>query len=162
MNFIAVDMLYKFQFSSAAQLCMILCNPMDCSTPGLPVHHEPLELAQTQIHWVGDSIEPSYLLLSLSPPAFNLSQHRGLFQWVSLPIRWPKYLRFSFSIGPSNEYLELISFRINWFDLLAVQETFKSLLQQPQFKSISSLALRFLYSPALTSVHDYWTNHNFD
>ena len=71
------------QFSSVAQLCPTLCNPMDCSTPGFPVHYQLLELAQTHVHWVGDAVQPSHPLLSPSPPAFNLSQHQGLFQWVS-------------------------------------------------------------------------------
>ena len=80
-----------------------------------------------------------------------------------LCIRWPKYWSFSFSISPSNEYPGLISFRMDWLDLVAVQGTLKSLLQQtPQFKSINSLALSFLYNPTLTSIHDHWKNHSFD
>ena len=80
-----------------------------------------------------------------------------------LCIRWPKYWSFSFSISPSNEYPGLISFRMDWLDLVAVQGTLKSLLQQtPQFKSINSSALSFLYSPTLTSIHDHWKNHSFD
>ena len=81
------------------------------------------------IHCVGDAIQPSHPLLSPSPPTFNLSQHQGLFQWVSSSIRWPNYWSFSFSISPSNEHSGLISFRIEWLDLLAVQGTLKSLLQ---------------------------------
>ena len=77
------------------------------------------------VHWVGDAIQPSHSLLFPSPPAFNLSQHQGLFQWVSSSYHWPKYWSFSFSIGPPNEYSGLISFRIDWFDLLAVQGTLK-------------------------------------
>ena len=79
----------------------------------------------------------------------------------ALHIRWPKYWSFSFSIRPSNEYSGLISFRIDWFDCLVVQGPLKSLLT-PQFKSINSLALSFLYSPTLTSIHDHWKNHSFD
>ena len=79
-----------------------------------------------------------------------------------LHVRWPKYWSFSFNISPSNEHSGLISSRMDWLDLLAVQGTLKSLLQQPQFKSINSLVLSFLYSPTLTSIHDYWKNHNFD
>ena len=79
-----------------------------------------------------------------------------------LRIRWPKYWSFSFSVSPSNEYSGLISFRIDWLDLLVVQGTLKSLLQHPQFKSINSSVLSFLYSPTLTSIHDYWKNHSFD
>ena len=84
---------------------------------------------QTHVHWVSDAIQPSYPFLSPSPPALNLSQHQGLFQWVSSCIRWPKYCSLSFSISPSNEHPGLISFRIDWLDLLAVQGTLKSLLQ---------------------------------
>ena len=79
-----------------------------------------------------------------------------------LSIRWPKYWSFSFSISPSNEYSGLISFRMDWLDLLAVQGALKSLLPTPQFKSINSSVLCFLYSPTLTSIHDYWKNHSFD
>ena len=125
---------------------------MDCSTPGFPVHHYLPEFAQIHVYWVGDAIQPSHPLLPSSPPALNLSQH--------LRIRWPKYWSFSFSISPFIEYSGLISFRIYWFDLLAVQGTLKSLLQQ--FNSINSSALSLLYSPTLTSIHDYWKNHSFD
>ena len=72
-----------FQFSSVTQSCPILCDPMDCSTPGFPVYHQLLELAQTQVHWVSDTIQPSHPLSSPSPPTFNLSQHQGLFKWIS-------------------------------------------------------------------------------
>ena len=81
------------------------------------------------------SIQPSHPLSSPFLPVFNLSQHRGLFQWLALRIRWPKYWSFSFSIIPSNEYSELISFRVDWFDLLAVQEILKSLLQHHSSKA---------------------------
>ena len=102
-----------FQFSLFAQSCPTLCNPMDCSTPGLPVHHQLLVFIQTHVHWVGDAIQLSHPLLSPSPPHFNLSQHQGLFQWASSSSRWPKYWSFSFSISPSSEYSGLISFRIS-------------------------------------------------
>ena len=121
---------------------------MDCSTPGFPVHHQFLELAQTHVHRVGDTIQPSHPLSSTSPPAFNLSQHQGLFQWVSASHQSPKHWCFSFSISLSNEYSGLISCRSDWLDLLAVQGTLKS-SPIPQFKSISSLALSFLYGPTL-------------
>ena len=91
------------QFSSVTQSCPTLCDPMDCSTPDFPVHHQLLELTQTHFHWVHDAIQSSKPLSFPSPPAFNLSQHQGLFQWVSSFIRWPKYHSFSFSICPSNE-----------------------------------------------------------
>ena len=104
-----------------------LCDPMDCSTPGLPVHHQLLEFTQTHVQWVSDAIQPSDPLSSPSPPAFNLSHHQGFFQWVRSLHRVPKYWSLSFSISPSNEYSGLISFRMDWFDFLAVQGTLKSL-----------------------------------
>ena len=82
------------QFSSVAQSCPTLCSPMDCSTPGLPVHHQLPEFAQTHVHWVGDAIQPSYPLSSPFPPTFNLSQHQGLFQWVSSSHQVAKVLEF--------------------------------------------------------------------
>ena len=100
------------------------------STSGLPVHHQLPELPQTHGHWVGDAIHPSHPLSSPSPPTFSLSQYQGLLKNESvLRIRWPKYWNFIFSISPSNEYSELISFRMDWLDLLAVQGTLKSLLK---------------------------------
>ena len=109
--------------------CVRLCNSMDCSTPGFPVLHHLLELAQTHIHWVSDTIQPSHPLSSPSPlPSIFLSI-RVFSNESALPIRWPKYWSFSFSISPSNEYSGLISFRMDWFDRLAVQGTLKSLLQ---------------------------------
>ena len=80
------------QFSSVVQPCPTLCNPMDCNTPGFPVHHQFPKLAQTHVHWVSDAIQPSHPLWSPSPPAFNLSQHQGLFQWVSRLLLWTKCL----------------------------------------------------------------------
>ena len=124
-----------YQFSSVAQSCLTLCEPMDCSMPGLPVHHKLLELAQTHVHRVGDAIKPSHPLSSPSPPAFNLSQHQGLSSQSVLCIKGPKYWNFSFSISPSKEYSGLISFRIDWLDLLAVQGTLKSLLQHHNLKT---------------------------
>ena len=104
-------------------------RPMKHSTPGLPVHHQLPQFTQTHVHQVGDAIQLSHPLSSPSPPTFNLSQHQGLSNDSVLRIRWPKYWSFSFSISPSNEYSGLISFRMDWFDLLAVQGTLKSLLQ---------------------------------
>ena len=108
---------------------------MDCSTPGLPVHHQLSEFTQTYVHWVGDAIQSSHPLSSPSPLTFNLSQHQDLFQWVSFHIRWPKYWSFSFNISPSNEHPGLISFRFDWLDLHAVQGTLKSLLQHHSSKT---------------------------
>ena len=128
-------LLASVQFSSVAQSCQTLCDPIDCSTPGLLVHHQLLEFTQTHVHWVSDTIQPSHPLSSPSPPTFNLFQHQGLFRYSVLRIRWPKYWSFSFSISPSNEYSGLISFRIDWFDLHAVQEILKSLLEHHGLKA---------------------------
>ena len=124
-----------FQFSSVAQSCLNLCDPMDFTMPGFPVHHQLLELAQIHFLQVTDAIQLFHPLSSPSPPAFNFSHH-GVFSSESvLCIRWPKYWSFSFSISPSNEYSGLISFRIGWLDLLAVQGTLKSLLQHHSSKA---------------------------
>ena len=111
-----------------------LCDPMDCSTPDFPVHHQLPEFNQIYVHWVDDGIQTSHPLSSPSH-AFNLSQHQGLTSESVLHIRWPKYWSFSFSISTSSEYSGLISFRIDWFDLLDVQETLKSLLQHHNLKA---------------------------
>ena len=114
------------QFSSVAQSCPTLCDPMNYSTPGLPVHHQTPEFTQTHAHRVGDAIQPSHpLLLLLLPP---ISPSIRVFSNEStLCMRWPKYWSFSFSISPSNEHPGVISFRMDWLDLLAVQGTIKSL-----------------------------------
>ena len=123
---------------SVTQSCRTTCNPMDCSTPGFLVLHHLPELAQTHVHWVGDAIQPSHPLPSPCPPAFSLSQHPSIMVFSSesaLCIRWSKDWSFSFSISPSTEYSGLISFRIHWLDLLAVQETPKRFLQQHSSKA---------------------------
>ena len=111
------------QFSSVAQSCLTLCDPMNRSTPGLPVHHQLPEFTQTHVRPVSDAIQPSHPRSSPSPPAPNPSQHQGLFQSVTLCMRWPKYWSFSFSIISSKEIPGLISLRMDWLDLLAVQGT---------------------------------------
>ena len=116
------------QFSSVTQLCPHLCNPMDCSTPDFPVHHQLLEIDQTHVHWVGNVIQPSHPLSSPSPPPFNLSQHQGLFKWVSSLHQVAKVLEFQL--------------RMDWFDLLADQGTVKNLLQYHSSKA--SRAITFL------------------
>ena len=121
--------------SSVAQSCPTLCNPTDCSTPSLPVHHQLTELTQTHVHPVGDAIQPSHPLSSPSPSALNPSQLRIFSSESTLYIRWPKDWSFSFSISPSNEYTGLTSFMIDWFDFLAVQGTLKSLLQHHSLKA---------------------------
>ena len=125
----------QYQFSLVAQLCPTLCNPMDCRTPGLPVHHQLPELAQIHVHRVSDAIQPSHPLLSPSAPAFNFAQHQGPFQESVLCIRRPKYGSLSFSISPSNECSGLIFHRMDWLDLLAVQGTLRCLLQHHSSKA---------------------------
>ena len=120
---------WSVHFSSVAQSCPTLCDPMKHSTPGLPVHHHILEFTQTHIFRVSDAIQPSHPLSSPSPLALNPSQHQSLFQWVNSLPEWPKYWSFSFSIIPSKEHQGLIFFGMDWLDLLAAQGTLKSLLQ---------------------------------
>ena len=127
--------LLSVQFSSVAQSCLTLCNPMNCSTPGLPIHHQLLEFTQTHVHRVRDGIQPSHPLLSPSPPAPIPPSIRVFSNESTLPMRWPKYWSFSLSINPSKEHPGLISFRMDWLDLLAVQGPLKSLLQHHSSKA---------------------------
>ena len=133
-------MLYA-SFSSVTQSCPALCNPMDCSTRGFPVHHKLLELAQTHVHWV--VMASNHLILCRPLPLLpSIFPSIRVFSNESiLHVKWPKYWSFSFSCSPSNEYSGFISFRIDWFDHLAVQGTLKFFLQHHTFKSINSLVL---------------------
>ena len=149
------------QLSSVIQSCPTLCNPMDCSTPGLPVHHELLEFTQTHVHRVSDAIQPFHPLSSPFPPAFNLSQHQDLFYWVTSLHQVAKVLEFQLQHQSFQWTPRMISFRMDWLDLLAVQGTLKSLLQH-HFKSINSSAFSFLHSSTLTSTHDHLKNHSLD
>ena len=149
----------QYQFNSVAQSCLTLCDPMNRTMPGLPVHHQLPDFTQTHVRRVGDAIQPSHPLSSPSP-APNPSQHQGVFQWVSSSHQVAKYWSFSFSISPTNEHPGLISFRMDWLDCSPRDSQESS--PTPQFKSISSLALSFLHSPTLTSIHDHWKNHSFD
>ena len=133
----------SIQFSSVTQSCPTLCDPMNCSMPGLPVHHQLLEFTQTHVHRVSDAIQPSHPLLSPSPPAPILPSIRVFSNESPLPMRWPKYWSFSFSISPSNEHRGLISFRMDWLDLLAVQGTLKRLLQHHSSKASISQCSAF-------------------
>ena len=120
----------RSNFSSVTQSCPTICNLMDCNTPGLSVHHQLPELAQTHGHQVSDAIQLSYPLLSPSPPAFYLSQNQGLCQWVSSSHQVAKVLELLLQHQPFQWiYSGLISFRIDWFDLLSVQGPLKSLFQ---------------------------------
>ena len=117
------------------QSCLILCNPMNRSTPGLLAHHQLPEFTETHVHRVSDAIQPSHPLSSPSPPAPNPYQHQSLFQWVNTSMKWPKYWSFSFNIIPSKEIPGLFSFRMDWLDLLSVQGTLKRLLQHHSSKA---------------------------
>ena len=123
---------------------------------GFPVHHQPPGVTQTHVHGVGDAIQPFHPLSSPSPPIFNPSQHQGLFQWVSSSHQAAKVLSFSFSISPSNEYSGLISFRMDWLDLLAVQGTLESLIQHHSSKA-SFLCLSAFFIVQLS--HPYMTDY---
>ena len=139
---------------SAVQLCPTLCNPIDCRTPGLPVHHQVLELAQTHVQQVGNAIQSSHPLSSPSPSAPNPFHHKSFSNESNPHMRWPKYWSFSFSIIPSKEHPGLISFRMDWVDLLAVQGTLKSLLQHHSSKA-SILRCSALFTVQLS--HPYMT-----
>ena len=139
------SILFSVLFSSVTQSCLTLWNPMNCSTPGLPVRHQLLESTQTHVHWVSDVIQPSHPLSSPSPPAPNPSQHQGLSQWVNSSYEVARILEFQLQHQFFQWTPRTISFRMDWLDLLALQGTLKS-----------------LHSPNLTSIHDHWKNHSLD
>ena len=137
------------QFSRSVSLT--LCDPMDCSAPGLPVHHQIPEFSQTHVRWVSDAIQLS--LSSPSPPAFNLSQHQCLFKWVSNQLQHQ-----SFQMNTQYWFPLRLT---RWISLPCPRDSQES-SPTPQFKSINSSVLSFLYSATLTSIHDHWKNHSFD
>ena len=144
--------------AKSLQSCPILCDPMDCSTPGLPVQHQLLEFTQTHVHWVSDAIQPSHPLLSPFPPAFNLSQHQGLLQWVSSSHQVAKVLEFQLQ-HQSFQWIFRTDFL--WMDLFAVQGTLKSLLQHHSSK-VSIFQCSAFFIVQLSHPYDYWKNHSFD
>ena len=113
------DYIAKLSVSSVAWLCLTLCDPVDRSTPGFPVYHHLTKLTQTHVHQVSDAIQPSHPLLSPSPPTSIFPSIRVFSNESVLRLKWPKYWNFNFSISPYNDYSGLISFRIDWLDLLA-------------------------------------------
>ena len=150
------------QFTSVAQSCLTLCDPMNRSTPGLPVHHQLLEFIQTHVHQVSDAIQPSHPRLSPSPLAPNSSQHQGLFQWVNSSHEVAKVLEFqlqhqSFQWTPRADLLQngLVGSPFSPRDSQESSPT-------PQFKSMNFSALIFLHSPTLMSLHDHWKNHSLE
>ena len=154
---------YPERLSSVQSLSRVqlFVTPMDCSMPCFPVHHQLPELVQTHVACIGDAIQPSHPLPPPSPLPSIFPSIRVFSNELAVRIRLLTYWSFSFSVSPSNEYSGLISFRIDWFDFLAVQGTLKS-SPTPCFKSINSLALSFPYSPTLTSIHDCWKSLSFD
>ena len=133
----------KVQFNSVAQLCLTLCDFMDCSMPGHPVHQQLPEFTQSHVHWVGDAINHLILCCPLLLPLSIFLSIRVFSKESVFHITWPKYCSFSFNISPSNEYSGLISFRMDWLDLLAVQGTLKSLLQHHSSKASILLCSAF-------------------
>ena len=148
--------------SSVTLPYLTLCGPMDCSTSGLPVDCQLLELAQTNVHRLDDAIQPSHPLSSLSSPAFNLCQHQGLFQWASSLHQVAKVLEFQLQ-HQSFQWIFRTDFLWDWlvWSLCSPRDSQESSLT-PQFKSINSSVLSFPYGPKLTSIHVYWKNINFD
>ena len=150
------------QFSSIAQSCPILCNPIDCSTPVLPVHHQLPESTQTHVQWVGDAFQPSHPLLSPSPPSFNLSQHQGFFQMSQFFASGGQSIGVSASASVLPMNIQDL-FPLGWTGWISLlSRGLKRVFSSTQFKGINSLVLSFLYSATLTSIHDYWINHSFD
>ena len=149
------------QFSSVTQSCPTLQDPMDRSTPGLPVPHQLPEITQTHLHWVSDAIQPSHPLSSPSSPALNLSQHQGLVKWVSSSHQVAKVLvSASASVLPLHIQCWIPLGWTGWVSLQSKDSQESS--PTPQFKSVNSPALSFPYSSTLTSVHDYWKKYSFD
>ena len=142
------------QSSSVTQSCPTLCDPMACSTPGFPVHHQLSELTQTHVHRIGDAIQPSHPLSSPSPPNFNLSQHQGLFKWVSSSHQVAKVLEFQLQ-HQSFQWIFRTDFLSDWLvESPCSPRDSQESSPTPQFKSINYVVLSFLYSPTLTSIHD--------
>ena len=150
-----------FQFNSVTQSCPTLCDHMDCSTPGFPVHHKLLRLAQTHIHWVDDAIQPSHPLSSPSPPTFNLFQHQGLFAMSQFFASGGQSVGASASTSVFPMNIQDV-FPLGLTGLISLQsKRLSRVFSNTMFKSINSLVLSFLYE-TLTSIHDYWKKHSFD
>ena len=153
---------FQVHFSSVAHSCPTLWDLMNRGTPGLPLHHQLPESTQTHVHWVGDAIQLSHPLLSPSPPALNLSKHQGLFQWVSSLHQVAKVLQFQLQ-HPSFQWTHRIELLYNGLvgSPCSPRDSQES-SPTPQFKSINSSVLSFLYSTTLTSIHDHWKNNSLD
>ena len=134
---------------------------MDCSTPGLPVHHQLPEFTETYVHWVSDAIQPSHPL-SFPSLAFNLSQHQGLFKWVSSSHQVAKVLEFQLQHQSFQKIFRTDFLQDRIIGSPCSPRDSQESSPTAQFRSINSLTLSFLYSPTLTSIHDYWKNHSLD
>ena len=155
-------MFSSVQFSSVAQSCLTLCDPMNCSTPGLPVHHQLPEFTQTHVHRVGDVIQPSHPLSSPFPPAPNPSSIRVFSNESTLHMRRPKYWSFSFSIITSKKTPRTDILQNGLVGSPCSPRDPQESSLTPQFKSINSLVLSLLHSPTFTSIHDHRKNHSLD
>ena len=155
-------MSFSVQFSSVDQSCPTLCEPMNCSTPGLPVHHQLPEFTQTHVHRVSDAIQPSHPLSSPSPPALNPSQHQSLFQWVNSSHEVAKVLEFQLQHHSLQRNLRANLLQNGLVGSPCSPRDSQESSPTPQFKSINSLVLSFLHSPTLTSIHDHRKNHSLD
>ena len=157
-----ISLLYlSNQFSSVTRLCPTLCDPIDCSTPGLPVYHQLPEFTQIHVHWVGDVIQPSHPLSSPSP-TFNLSQHQGIFKWVSSFHQVAKVLEFQLQHQSFQWTFRTDLLQNGLVGSLCSPRDSQESSPTPQFTSVNSSVLSFSYSPTLTSIHDYWKNRSFD
>ena len=148
------------QFSSVAQSCLTLCDPTDCGTPGFPVHHQLLELTQTYVHWVGDAIQPSHSLLSPSPPAFNHSQHQGLFKLVHSSYQVARVLKFQLQ-HQSFQWIFRADFLQDGLvgSPCSPRDSQESSLAA-QFESINSSGFSFLHGPTLLSLYLHLGKHS--
>ena len=147
--------------SSVAQLCPTLCNPMDCSRPGLPAHHELPEFTQTRVNWVGDAIQPSHPLSSPSPPAFSLSQHQGLFKWVNSSHQVAKVLE----IQLQHQYFQWTQdwSSLGWTGWISLQsKRLSRVFSNTTVQKHQFCGAQLLYNPTLTSICDYRKNYGFD
>ena len=153
---------HSVQFSSVTQSCPALCNPMNCSTPGLRVHHQLPEFTQTHVHRVSNAIQPSYPLSSPSPPAPNPSQHHSIFQWVSSSHGVAKVLEFQLQHHSLQRNPRAHLLQNGQVGSPCSPRDSQESSPTPQFKSINSSGLSFLHSQTLTSIHDHWKNHSLD
>ena len=158
---LCISFCWLWAYCLVAQWCLMLCDPTDCSMPGFPVHNYLLEFVQTHVHWIGDAIQPSYPLSSPSLTAFNLSQHQGLFQWDGSLHQVLKILELQLQHQSFQWLFRVDLFQIDWFDVLAVWGTLKSLLQHHSSKASIFQSSAF-FMVHLSHPYMTWKNHSFD